>query len=87
MGKLVKWRNILVHAKSMPMPQSPRDFIKEVGPKLRKSAEQDKYMYEQNLSPFEMVIEVLNELRKLEGGDISTQWWQLGEKENWWEHE
>ena len=80
--KLVKYRNELVHAKSAPLYQGDNDyeFFKSIRPRMKKEIERETYMRMRNLSPHEMVKEVLSALRRLEGeDDIATQWWQLEE--------
>jgi hypothetical protein len=74
--ELVSSRNKLVHAKSHPMPKDLTDFITRYGPELKKELEMN--MPSKIKSPYETVIKVLTELRKLEGeNEIGTQWWQL----------
>jgi len=51
------------------------EIIRKTGPMARKLAEIGRI---ERISPYETVIEVLTELRKLEGeNEIGTQWWQL----------
>ena len=79
--ELIKKRNDFVHSKSGPMPRDDTDYIKRYGPKLKKDVE--TALHFRSISPCETVIEVLSELRKLEGeNDISTQWWQLEKVDN-----
>ena len=53
--------------------------MKVIGPMIMKEVRRETYIQRQHLYPFEIVIEILTELRKLEGKDIATQWWQLEE--------
>lgn len=77
MKMVIKARNDFVHSKSMPLPYGEiEDFMTKVLPKLKKDMKIE--MHFTGLSPYEVVIEVLTELRKLEGEvEIGTQWWQL----------
>ena len=55
-----------------------KDLCKKYGPLIKKNAEREINF--EKTSPYDTVIEVLNELRKLEGeNEIATQWWQLEE--------
>ena len=84
--KLVKFRNELVHPKSVPMPRPDphsKEFLEEIGPMLKKDCERDEYM--SDISPHKMILEIFTELRKLESDDIATQWWQLEEGGYPWE--
>jgi hypothetical protein len=78
---LIKARNDFIHPKSIPFPHGDtKDFITKAGPKMKKGFEIEKHFT--RISPYEVVIEVLTELRKLEGEvEIGTQWWQLEEIE------
>jgi hypothetical protein len=77
--KLNRYRNELIHPKSKPLidMKNRAEFAKIIVPYIRKEVKSAIYI-EQN-PPFEMVMEVLAELRKLESDDIATQWWQLEE--------
>lgn len=74
---VIKARNDFIHSKSIPLPQGEtEDFMIKVMPKLKKDMGIEKHFT--RISPYEVVIEVLTELRKLEGEvEIGTQWWQL----------
>ena len=76
--RLIKERNNIVHSKSTHKPRSENlvEILKTIGPRMKKDVETEKYF--NKIPPHEIVIEVLQELRKLEGeNDIGTQWWQL----------
>ena len=86
--KLNKHRNEMVHPKSKAMVDlvdNGMEFVKKLGPSIKKEAMSAVYI--EHNPPFEMVMEVLTELRKLEGDDIATQWWQVDEITEWWEKE
>lgn len=85
--KLNKYRNELIHPKSRALIDidNIKEFAKKIGPSIKKQALSAVYI-EQN-PPFKMVMEVLAELRRLEGDDIATQWWQVDEITEWWEEE
>lgn len=74
--ELIKKRNDFVHSKSGPMPGDLTDHIKRYGPQMKKEVE--TVLHFRSISPYETVIEVLSELRKVEGeNEIGSQWWQL----------
>lgn len=74
--KLNKERDRLVHAKSKPMPS--KDEIK----KMVEEGKRVKFLFEEGsksheLNPYQIVIEVLNKLRKLENEGAVTKCWEL----------
>ena len=73
---LIKARNDFVHPKSIPFPTKKKELFVQIGPSFKKDVEIEKHF--SRVSPYEVVIEVLTELRKLEEEtEIGTQWWQL----------
>jgi len=76
--KLNRERDRLVHAKSKPMPS--KDEIK----KMVEEGKRAKLLFEEGsksheLNPYQIVIEVLNKLRKLENEGAVTKCWELRE--------
>lgn len=73
---LIKTRNDFVHSKSGPMVKDSEEVFKRYELKIKKDIR--VAIHFGSTSPYETVIEVLTELRKLEGEtEIGTQWWQL----------
>jgi hypothetical protein len=101
LNALIKERNSLVHSKSKPFfdfeklsecldkfrkgqaEKKESDFLNAWRKEVNKQIGNPKAKYE--LPPFKSVVEIFREIRKLEGDDVSTQWWQLEEveKEIW----
>ena len=68
--KLRKERNELVHYKSKPWPDSV-----QLAKMIQKTKEEIKGA--KTFKPFETIIEVLAELRKLDDERIVSEWWEL----------
>jgi hypothetical protein len=86
--KLNRYRNEFIHPKSKALIDLEKNgikFVKKIGPSMKKDAY--LWAYIAHNPPFQMIMEVLAELRRLEGDDIATQWWQLDEITDWWEEE
>jgi len=75
---LIRERNHLVHFKSVPKPEPlTLDIILE---RLVQQIKKDIELKKMGLNPYKIVIEVLTELRKLEGEGVEPKWWELKEE-------
>jgi len=74
LGDLIRERNNLVHHKSQPMAnfgQVLREMVEAVH--ANKGLPEDKA----ELDPYQTIIDVLTELKKLDVGTVDTDWWEL----------
>ncbi|MHC4461304.1 MAG: hypothetical protein ACYS30_07695, partial [Planctomycetota bacterium] len=76
LSDLVTERNKLAHTKSKPIKSFPQ-FLKE----LCDAVDSGKYSLteQQDLNPYQTVIEVLTELKKLDSDTVKSDWWKLEE--------
>ena len=70
--KLCKERNELVHAKSKPAPADSNTILVMAQEYQQKTNETRK-----TLNPYDAIVEVLTELRKLEDDELRAQNWEL----------
>lgn len=78
LGRLARERNALIHSKSKQM-EDPLKFMKRVREEIKTCTLHKEHKTE--LNPYQTVIDVLSELRKLETGREKKISWQLEEVE------
>lgn len=78
-----KLRNYVQKASSGQAEKHELDYLNAWRKEFMKHIGDPKAKYE--LVPFKAIVEIFRELRKLEGDDISNQWWQLEEvdRDDW----
>lgn len=78
--ELVDKRNDFVHYKSKRVP-TDKELEKMLKESLIQTERKGKKKGSYELNPYQTIIEVLTELRKLDG-DVEQRWWQLEEVPN-----